>query len=143
MGDLTWVVYVDSGSTIQPCSCSRGQRMHAGIPAPTLSLKFRPLLRTQLMSNRVCHRQYVPVDTIICFRASIPLVVAVLESAYMGRELPSPRSWAALFGAPRIWPLRRPALHASWMWIVNNLLSASAGCKRAGSRGLSYMPDCF
>lgn len=43
--------------------------------------------------------QYVPVDTIICFRASIPLVIAVIEFVYMGRELPSPRSWAALFGA--------------------------------------------
>ena len=43
--------------------------------------------------------QYVPVDTIICFRASIPLVIAVIEFVYMGRELPSTRSWAALFGA--------------------------------------------
>ncbi|KAK9846459.1 hypothetical protein WJX81_004321 [Elliptochloris bilobata] len=50
-----------------------------------------------LYSN-VTSLKYVPVDTIICFRASIPLVIAVIEFAYMGRELPSPRSWAALFG---------------------------------------------
>ena len=43
--------------------------------------------------------QYVPVDTVICFRASIPLVVAVLDYLLMGRELPTPRSWVALTGA--------------------------------------------
>ena len=46
----------------------------------------------------VCGAQYVPVDTIICFRASIPIVIACIEFVYMGRELPSPRSWTALFG---------------------------------------------
>lgn len=43
--------------------------------------------------------QYVPVDTVICFRASIPLVVAVLDYLMMGRELPKLRSWLALTGA--------------------------------------------
>ena len=42
--------------------------------------------------------RYVPVDTIICFRASTPLVIAVIEYFYLGRELPSARSWAALGG---------------------------------------------
>jgi hypothetical protein len=43
--------------------------------------------------------QYVPVDTIICFRASCPLVIAVIEYFYLDRELPSFRSWASLIGA--------------------------------------------
>ena len=43
--------------------------------------------------------QYVPVDTIICFRASMPLVIAVIEWLYMGRELPSARSWASMLSA--------------------------------------------
>ena len=42
--------------------------------------------------------QYVPVDTIICFRASCPLVIAIIEYFYLDRELPSTRSWLALFG---------------------------------------------
>ena len=41
---------------------------------------------------------YVPVDTIICFRASMPLVIACIEYIFMGRELPSTRSWCALGG---------------------------------------------
>lgn len=44
--------------------------------------------------------QYVPVDTIICFRASMPLVIAVIEWMYMDRELPSARSWASMLSAP-------------------------------------------
>jgi len=42
--------------------------------------------------------QYVPVDTIICFRASIPLVVSIIEYFYLGRELPTARSWVSLTG---------------------------------------------
>ena len=42
--------------------------------------------------------QYVPVDTIICFRASIPLVVAIIEYIFLGRELPTLRSWISLSG---------------------------------------------
>ena len=45
-----------------------------------------------------CVLQYVPVDTIICFRASCPIVIAVIEFLYLGRELPSFRSWASLLG---------------------------------------------
>jgi GDP-mannose transporter len=42
--------------------------------------------------------KYVPVDTLICFRASTPLVIAVVEYFYLGRELPSVRSWLSLCG---------------------------------------------
>lgn len=42
--------------------------------------------------------QYVPVDTVICARASMPLVIAVIEYMFLGRELPSLRSWLALSG---------------------------------------------
>ena len=48
--------------------------------------------------NLLCVLQYVPVDTIICFRASCPIVIAVIEFLYLGRELPSFRSWASLLG---------------------------------------------
>ena len=44
--------------------------------------------------------QFVPVDTIICFRASCPLVIAVIEYFYLDRELPSGRSWLSLLGKP-------------------------------------------
>lgn len=42
--------------------------------------------------------QFVPVDTIICFRASCPLVIAIIEYFYLDRELPSARSWLSLLG---------------------------------------------
>uniref|UniRef100_A0A7S1ST82 Sugar phosphate transporter domain-containing protein n=1 Tax=Tetraselmis chuii TaxID=63592 RepID=A0A7S1ST82_9CHLO len=42
--------------------------------------------------------QYVPVDTFICARASTPIVIALAETLFLGRELPSMRSWAALLG---------------------------------------------
>ena len=42
----------------------------------------------------------MPVDTIICFRASCPLVIAVIEYFYLDRELPSARSWLSLIGMP-------------------------------------------
>ncbi len=48
----------------------------------------------------LCVMQYVPVDTIICFRASCPIVIAIIEFLYLGRELPSFRSWASLLGNP-------------------------------------------
>ncbi|BDA41519.1 GDP-fucose transporter 1 [Coccomyxa sp. Obi] len=50
-----------------------------------------------LFSN-VTSLRYVPVDTIICFRASCPLVIAVIEYFYLDRELPSMRSWGSLIG---------------------------------------------
>lgn len=40
--------------------------------------------------------QRVPVDTFVCFRASSPLVVSLLEYMFLGRELPSARSCAAM-----------------------------------------------
>ncbi len=38
------------------------------------------------------------MDTIICLRTSAPLLIAVIEFYYLGRELPSARSWASLLG---------------------------------------------
>lgn len=52
------------------------------------------------MDRSVATLQFVPVDTIICFRASCPLVIAVIEYFYLDRELPSARSWLSLLGAP-------------------------------------------
>lgn len=54
---------------------------------------------SQTLSCAVTGVQYVPVDTIICFRASIPLVVAIIEYIFLGRELPTLRSWISLTGA--------------------------------------------
>jgi GDP-mannose transporter len=54
--------------------------------------------RTSIDKYWNCNAQYVPVDTIICFRASCPLVIAVIEYFYLDRELPSVRSWASLIG---------------------------------------------
>ena len=53
----------------------------------------------QPLSGAITGMQYVPVDTIICFRASIPLVVAIIEYIFLGRELPTLRSWISLSGA--------------------------------------------
>lgn len=36
------------------------------------------------------------METIIVFRACVPIVVALLDWAFMGRQLPSLRSWLAL-----------------------------------------------
>ncbi len=59
--------------------------------------------------------QYVPVDTIICFRASCPIVIAIIEYFYLDRELPSLRSWGALLGgfAPLL-----PARHTKLLAIT-------------------------
>jgi hypothetical protein len=53
---------------------------------------------SRALSGAVIGMQYVPVDTIICFRASIPLVVAIIEYIFLGRELPTLRSWISLSG---------------------------------------------
>ncbi|CAL5224035.1 g6656 [Coccomyxa viridis] len=50
-----------------------------------------------LFSN-ITALQFVPVDTIICFRASTPILIAIIEFLYLGRELPCARSWASLVG---------------------------------------------
>ena len=41
--------------------------------------------------------QYANVETFIVFRSSTPLLVAFLDFAFLGRALPSPRSWGSLF----------------------------------------------
>ena len=51
------------------------------------------------MNTAGCAPQYVPVDTIIVARSSIPLMVAVMEYLFSWRELPNMRSWVALVGA--------------------------------------------
>ena len=42
--------------------------------------------------------QYVNVETFIVFRASTPIVVSVADYVFLGRALPSCRSWLALLG---------------------------------------------
>ena len=60
--------------------------------------KFSCRQQQSVVLTLLCVLQYVPVDTIICFRASCPIVIAIIEFLYLGRELPSFRSWASLFG---------------------------------------------
>jgi len=40
--------------------------------------------------------QYANVETFIVFRSSTPLLIALLDYAFLGRELPSLRSWCSL-----------------------------------------------
>lgn len=40
--------------------------------------------------------QYANVETFIVFRSSTPLIISLLDYVYLGRELPSCRSWACL-----------------------------------------------
>jgi drug/metabolite transporter (DMT)-like permease len=40
--------------------------------------------------------QYSNVETVIVFRALAPCIVAILDALFLGREYPSPRSWAGL-----------------------------------------------
>ena len=40
--------------------------------------------------------QYANVETFIVFRSSTPLIISVLDYMYLGRELPTLRSWASL-----------------------------------------------
>mmetsp|Transcript_23517 Transcript_23517/g.28970 ORF Transcript_23517/g.28970 Transcript_23517/m.28970 type:complete len:252 (+) Transcript_23517:346-1101(+) len=41
--------------------------------------------------------QHANVETFIVFRVSTPLIISLLEYKYLGRELPSRRSWLCLF----------------------------------------------
>lgn len=68
---------------------------------PKDKLTFFSLIVFGFVGTLFCNMstlKYVPVDTLICFRASMPLVIAVVEYFYLGRELPSLRSWLALLG---------------------------------------------
>ena len=40
--------------------------------------------------------QFATVETLIVFRASTPLIIALLDYQFLGRELPSVRSWLSL-----------------------------------------------
>lgn len=42
--------------------------------------------------------QYANVETFIVFRSSTPLFVSVADYLFLGRELPSSRSWMSLVG---------------------------------------------
>lgn len=42
--------------------------------------------------------QHTNVETFIVFRASTPLIISVLDYIFLGRELPSRRSWMCLLG---------------------------------------------
>lgn len=42
--------------------------------------------------------QYANVETFIVFRSSTPILIAVLDYMFLGRELPTARSWASLVG---------------------------------------------
>lgn len=42
--------------------------------------------------------QYANVETFIVFRASTPIIVSVCDYVFLGRELPSTKSWLALLG---------------------------------------------
>ena len=66
--------------------------------------------------------QYVPVDTIICFRASCPIVIAIIEFFYLGRELPSLRSWASLIGENSAPPQGNVGLHYTQLGSLCNVL---------------------
>jgi GDP-mannose transporter len=42
--------------------------------------------------------QYANVETFIVFRASTPIIVSIADFLFLGRELPSTRSWVSLLG---------------------------------------------
>lgn len=42
--------------------------------------------------------QLAPVDTFICLRSTTPLILAVLDYFFLGRDLPSAKSFASLIG---------------------------------------------
>jgi solute carrier family 35 protein len=42
--------------------------------------------------------QHAPVDTFICLRSTSPLILAGLDYLFLGRELPSRRSFISLLG---------------------------------------------
>ena len=78
------------------------------------SLSYTPCVLLTMFVSEGAHVsvQYVPVDTIICFRASMPLVIAVIEWTYMDRELPSARSWASMLSAPYLLAWLFPRVHS-------------------------------
>mmetsp|Transcript_16120 Transcript_16120/g.40964 ORF Transcript_16120/g.40964 Transcript_16120/m.40964 type:complete len:368 (+) Transcript_16120:408-1511(+) len=64
------------------------------------ALSFSPAICgfVGMLFSNVKALQNVPVDTFICARASTPIMIALAESAFLGRRLPSVRSWMALLG---------------------------------------------
>jgi drug/metabolite transporter (DMT)-like permease len=73
--------------------------------APQLSALTPPVLRAYLLYgvlfvggiySNMRSLQAANVDTVIVFRASVPLLVAVGDYTLLGREAPTPRSWGAM-----------------------------------------------
>mmetsp|Transcript_11005 Transcript_11005/g.23262 ORF Transcript_11005/g.23262 Transcript_11005/m.23262 type:complete len:330 (+) Transcript_11005:164-1153(+) len=63
------------------------------------SLKFLPvaLIFLATIFSNMKSLQYANVETFMVFRFSTPLVVSIADYLFLGRRLPSPRSWACLF----------------------------------------------
>lgn len=61
--------------------------------------KFLPvaLIFLATIFSNIKSLQYANVETFMVFRFSTPLVVSVADYLFLGRRLPSPRSWACLF----------------------------------------------
>mmetsp|Transcript_20394 Transcript_20394/g.29502 ORF Transcript_20394/g.29502 Transcript_20394/m.29502 type:complete len:301 (-) Transcript_20394:205-1107(-) len=63
------------------------------------ALKFLPvaLIFLSTIFLNIKSLQYANVETFMIFRFSTPLLISVADYAYLGRELPSSRSWVCLF----------------------------------------------
>ena len=64
----------------------------------TKSMKFMPvalIFLATIFSNMKC-LQYANVETFMVFRFSTPIVVSIADYLFLGRKLPSGRSWACL-----------------------------------------------
>ncbi|KAL7517172.1 hypothetical protein ACHAWX_002119 [Stephanocyclus meneghinianus] len=62
-------------------------------------IKFLPvaLIFLATIFSNIKSLQYANVETFMVFRFSTPLVVSIADYLFLGRKLPSPRSWACLF----------------------------------------------
>lgn len=84
-------------------TCILGASFSCG--APRLDALTPPIVRAYLLYgilfvggiySNMRALQAANVDTVIVFRASTPLLVAVGDYALLGREAPTPRSWGAM-----------------------------------------------
>jgi drug/metabolite transporter (DMT)-like permease len=76
-------------------------RLHPPARPPAFAAQVRPYLLYVLqfvvgIYTNMKALQHSNIDTVIVFRASCPLVVCVLEWAFLGRQLPNCRSCMAL-----------------------------------------------
>ena len=81
-------------------SSSRHDRNHLRSPSCTQVKGFAPVALAFLgvIFANIKTLQYANVETFIVFRASTPIVVSVADFVFLGRALPSCRSWLALLG---------------------------------------------